>query len=192
MSTTLRRALAAFATAFLVAGSALVVVPAASAASPGLIVTSPASGSVFKSGTIYFSGSVPEGATDLVVGLDRSPNLSIPSAISGSTFSFSWSGLAEGQHTVTLLSGGQTASVSLTIDGTAPAIAFTSPVEGFAAEKDDEVTISFTASGLGGGSLYLMPSGDGEHLIASGVDTVKDIIVWTFLGSPGIFEHRVG
>jgi hypothetical protein len=191
LTTTLRRALAAFATAFLVAGSALVAAPAATAAPAGLSITTPEQGSAHRLGTIMFTGTIPEGATDFYLGLDGPADWNVPQVISGSTFAFGWYPGSEGTHTVNMLSGGQSASVTFLVDNVAPAIAFTSPAEGSGASKGDEVTISFTASGLGGGSLYLMPSGDGEHLIASGVDTYDGSIQWTIPGAPANFEHRL-
>ena len=132
MSPTLRRALAAVTTALLVAGSALVVVPAATAvplAGVPVVIQSPTPGALVD-GTFTISGTAePNAFVEITIDGAFGPFVQASDA---GTFSYPAT-LADGPHSILVEASGHdysSASVSVVVDGTAPTLTVVEPADG--------------------------------------------------------------
>lgn len=124
----LRRALSAVGVLAVAAASVLVAAPAVAADGAGIVITSPANGTVFAPGSfVSIQGTVSDPGVSYTWSFDGSPPMDLTLYEGGISLGVVTS---NGWHTATFWGAGSTASVTFLLDNIGPEVVISSPAEG--------------------------------------------------------------
>ncbi len=133
----------------LLALAAVLLAPATAAAAPSISISTPPDGAVYATGSSVLAdyACAPDGTTLAPVTQCDGP------VANGAAIDTATAGTKTFTVTAQDADGPVTATTTYTVDGTAPAIALTTPAQGAVFAKDEVVNAEYTCADLGGAGL---------------------------------------